>query len=83
MAKKKIIKKKPRRVEEVKECHFCKENKKPDFLEYELLRRFMSERGKIQPRARSGICAKHQRRVSKEVKRARILGFLPFVVRPE
>ena len=75
---------KPRRRQEVKlECFFCKEKKIPSFLESELLSRFTSERGKIFARSRSGMCSKHQRKFTSEVKRARYLAFLPFVVRPE
>lgn len=73
-----------RRTREVKgECFFCKEKKTPDFLEYEILARFTSERGKIIARARSGACAKHQRKLTGEIKRARFLGFLPYIVRPK
>ena len=72
-----------RRDEPVGECFFCKEKKVPDFLEYEILARFTSERGKIIARSRSGTCAKHQRKLTGEVKRARYLGLIPYVVRPE
>lgn len=68
---------------EVQECFFCKESKTPDFMEHELLSRFVSERGKIQPRLRSGLCSKHQRKLTIHIKRARYLAFLPFIVRPE
>lgn len=77
---------KPRRskTKEIKkECFFCKEKKVPSFLEYELLSRFTSERGKIFSRSKSGACSKHQRGLTSEIKRARYLAFLPFVVRPE
>jgi small subunit ribosomal protein S18 len=37
--------------------------------------------GKILPRRRTGVCSKHQRLVSRAVKRARIIGLLPFVAR--
>lgn len=72
-----------RRQEAKMECFFCKEKKNPDFLEYEILTRFTSERGKILARTRTGVCSKHQRRVTHEIKRARYMGFLPYVVRPE
>lgn len=65
------------------ECYFCTEKKIPDFLDYELLSKFTSERGKILARARTGVCSKHQRRVSKEIKRARFLSLVPYIVRPE
>lgn len=83
MAKKKIIKKRRRVVQEVMEDYFKKNNVKPDFLNYEVLLRFMSERGKIKPRSRSGLSAKHQRRLAIEIKRARFLSLIPYVVKPE
>ncbi len=82
MAKRKIIKKR-KVVHEVMEDWFEKNNKKPDFLEYETLMNFMSERGKILPRSRNGLSAKNQRRLSTEIKRARFLAFIPFIVKPE
>ena len=65
------------------DCYFCIEKKAPSFLEYEILARFISERGKILPRSRTGICSKHQRKLTLAVKRARYLALLPFIVRPE
>lgn len=82
MAKKKIIKKR-KIVQEVMEDWFEKNNKKPDFLDSEVLLRFMSERGKIQPRSRNGLSAKNQRRLATEIKRARYLALIPYLVRPE
>ncbi|MCA1589243.1 MAG: 30S ribosomal protein S18, partial [Acidobacteria bacterium] len=43
------------------------------------LRQFVPERGKIMPRRISGITAKDQRRISTAIKRARMMGMLPFV----
>ncbi len=80
--KKKIVKKR-RMIEAPKECFFCKEKKNPDFLEYDSLRKFTTERGKIFSRSRSGTCSKHQRKFTTAVKRARILAFMPFVVKAE
>ncbi len=61
-----------------KDCFFCKEKKKPWFSDYEVLRRFTTERGKIIGRARSGICSKHQRKLMRSIKQARHLALLPF-----
>lgn len=83
MAKKEIRKPTRRMKEAPKECFFCKEKKEPDFLETELLSRFTSERGKIMSRSKTGACSKHQRAVTTEVKRARYLALLPFLVRAE
>lgn len=49
------------------------------YKDVELLRRFLSERGKIRPRRQTGLCARDQRRLARAVKRARHLALLPFV----
>lgn len=65
----------------VKNCYICKNNVTDiDYKEVELLKRFTSAYGKIMPKKRSGACTKHQRLVTEAVKRARIMGFMPFVV---
>lgn len=69
--------------EVAKECFFCKEKKNPDFLEADILKKFISERGKIQSRQRTGVCSKHQRKLTVAVKRSRLLALLPFIVRAE
>jgi len=43
-----------------------------------MLRRFITERGKILPARITGCCAKHQRSVTNEIKKARVLAYLPF-----
>lgn len=50
-----------------------------DYKDTELLERFISERGKILPRRVTGTSAKNQRKVTNAIKRARIMGLLPFV----
>lgn len=50
-----------------------------DYKDVDLLRRFISERGKILPRRVTGTSAKNQRRVTIAIKRARVMGLLPFV----
>ena len=50
-----------------------------DYKDVDLLKRFISERGKILPRRVTGTSAKNQRKVANAVKRARIMGLLPFV----
>ncbi|MCD6422474.1 30S ribosomal protein S18 [bacterium] len=65
-----------------KKCRLCQQKVLAiDFSDKELLRQFMSESGKILPRKRTKLCAKHQRQVKKAIKRARNLGLLPFVVK--
>lgn len=50
-----------------------------DYRDVDLLKRFISERGKILPRRVTGTSAKNQRKVANAIKRARIMGLLPFV----
>jgi len=63
-----------------KVCKLClKKAKAVDYKDVDLLRRFITERGKILPRRITGTCAKHQRMVSGAIKRARMVALLPFV----
>lgn len=59
-------------------CAFCKGKVNPDYKNYEDLRQFITDRARILGKDRTGICAKHQKMVSREIKRARLLGLLPF-----
>jgi len=70
-----------RKVAGKKYCQFDRSKTEPHYWDASSLRRFISDRGRIQPRARSGACAKHQRKLSKEIKRARFLALLPFTPR--
>lgn len=65
----------------VGECLFCKEKIVPNYREVEILQKFVTDRGKIVSRGRSGVCPKHQRRLAQEVKKARHLALLPFSVK--
>jgi len=61
-------------------CRFCVD--KIDFIDYKDVRQLMMaipERGKIQPRRISGTCAKHQRKMTTAIKRARQLALIPYV----
>ncbi len=62
-----------------KVCRFCSQKMKIDYKDPDTLRRYTTERGKILPRRVTGTCAKHQRRLALEIKRARALAFLPYV----
>jgi len=65
-----------------KVCIFCKE--RADWVDYKdvnLLRRFMSDRGKIRARRVTGNCAQHQRDVQVAIKTARELAMLPYAQR--
>ncbi|MGI9951646.1 30S ribosomal protein S18 [Moorellaceae bacterium AZ2] len=60
-------------------CSFCVD--KVDYIDYKdvnRLRKYMSERGKIIPRRISGNCARHQRQLTRAIKRARMVALLPF-----
>jgi small subunit ribosomal protein S18 len=62
-----------------KVCIFCVEKiKEIDYKDTGRLRRFISDRGKIEPRRKTGTCAKHQRRLSVALKRARFMALLPY-----
>jgi small subunit ribosomal protein S18 len=69
-----------RYVHRRKVCAFCADASKViDYKEPKKLRGFISDRGKIEPRRKTGTCAKHQRILSLAIKRARHLALLPFV----
>ncbi|MEA1935991.1 MAG: 30S ribosomal protein S18 [Thermodesulfobacteriota bacterium] len=64
-----------------KVCRFCSNsNMKMDYKDPGTLRIFLTERGKIVPRRISGNCAKHQRELTSEIRKARTIALLPFVV---
>ncbi|NPB07227.1 MAG: 30S ribosomal protein S18 [Aquificae bacterium] len=63
-----------------KVCMYCEQKREPDYKNYEELRQFLTERGRIKSRKQTGLCAKHQRRLAVQIKRARQLGLLPYVV---
>jgi len=60
-------------------CRFCTQKLKIDYKDVDMLRKFITERGKILPRRITGTCAKHQRALAQAIKRARIIAMLPFV----
>jgi small subunit ribosomal protein S18 len=60
-------------------CPFCKTNTNPDYKDGDGLMKYVSDRAKILGKDRSGICAKHQRRMTVAIKRARHLALVPFV----
>jgi small subunit ribosomal protein S18 len=62
-----------------KVCAFCLEKARViDYKDISTLRRFLTDRGKIRSRRKTGTCARHQRRLAIAVKRARHLALLPF-----
>lgn len=69
--------KQPRR----KYCQFCKENSKYiDYKDVQMLRKYVTDRGKIKPRRVTGACTQHQRDIAAAVKRAREMALLPYAV---
>ncbi len=62
-------------------CVFCKDHiEYVDYKDTQLLRKFMTDRGKIKPRRVSGNCAQHQHQVAIAIKRAREVALLPYAV---
>ena len=77
-----IIKRRPvfRRPVVRQNCPFCKQKYEPDYKQPDTLAKFINDKGSLLDKTQTGICAKHQRRVTIAVKRARHLALLPFVV---
>lgn len=65
--------------QEQRQCHFCVNDiDEVDWKNTEVLKKFLTHQYKIAHRKRTGLCAKHQRRLAKAIKRARISALLPF-----
>ena len=63
----------------VKVCRFCEDKAiKIDYKDDRLLRRFITERGKVIPRRMTGTCARHQRELTTAIKRAPNIAVLPY-----
>jgi small subunit ribosomal protein S18 len=61
-------------------CSFCVDHVKYiDYKSVDQIRRYISDRAKIEPRRRTGVCAKHQRILRTAIQRARHLALVPFV----
>ncbi|HEX9417124.1 MAG TPA: 30S ribosomal protein S18 [Gaiellaceae bacterium] len=61
-------------------CFFCREKvEEVDYKNYNQLRRYISEKGKIRSRRTTGACRRHQRQVAVAIKRAREMALLPYV----
>ena len=60
-------------------CKFCESRRDQiDYKNYKTLRRFITEQGKIIPSRITGTCAKHQRELTKAIKRARNIALIPY-----
>ncbi|MEK7643346.1 MAG: 30S ribosomal protein S18 [Patescibacteria group bacterium] len=65
-----------------KQCFFCTANAHAiDYKDSEQLRTFLNPQSRIMPKKRTGLCATHQRMLARSVKRARIVGTVPFTTR--
>lgn len=66
-----------------KPCPYCRDKiDQVDYKDVSMLRRFMSERGKIRSRRITGACRRHQSQLARAIKRARELALLPYVAEP-
>ena len=74
-----MIPKKTRKIRVPTNCEFCNSQTEPHHLDVAAVSKYMSERGRIIGRDRTGVCAKHQRRLARAIKRARYVGLMPFV----
>lgn len=70
------------RKQRTKVCQFCKEQATwVDYKDTQLLRKFISDRGKIRARRVTGTCAQHQQHVATAIKNAREMALLPYAAR--
>ena len=58
-------------------CQLCA-GRSINYKNPEILRKYINEKGKILPRRVTGNCARHQRFIAREIKRARAIGYLPY-----
>lgn len=63
--------------EKEKVCYMCT-GKDIDYKDVETLKKYINDKGKILPRRVTGACARHQRHIAQQIKRARIMGLLPY-----
>ncbi|HEX4068598.1 MAG TPA: 30S ribosomal protein S18 [Candidatus Babeliales bacterium] len=78
-----LVKKRSRRGNggRPKTCRFCSDKKQIHDIDYKnatFLKGFLTERGKILPSRISAICARHQRNVSGEIRKSRVMALLPY-----
>ena len=60
-----------------KVCYMCT-GKDIDYKDVEILKKYINDKGKILPRRVTGACAKHQRHIAEQVKKARSIALLPY-----
>lgn len=69
---------KSKSVSNAKSCYFTQTGTKPDYKNVLVLRRFITDRGKIIPQKYTGLTSKNQRFLSNEVKKARFMALIPY-----
>lgn len=79
MAFKKTAPRVKKKIVAPKNCAFCDDKKMPSYSDVSTISKYMTDRGKIIGRVRTGVCALHQRRLTDAIKYARHLALLPFV----
>jgi len=62
----------------MKQCFFCRYGVEPSYKDVDNLQKFLTTRKKIVSRERSHLCAKHQRKLSKQIKYARLLALIAY-----
>lgn len=62
-----------------KTCPFCDAKLTPDYKDPRMMKSYMTEKGKLLSRLRSGLCLTHQRALTIGVKKARFMSLLPYV----
>ena len=60
-----------------KVCYMCT-GKTIDYKDVDILKKYINDKGKILPRRVTGACARHQRHIAEQIKRARAIALLPF-----
>lgn len=60
-----------------KVCYMCA-GKEINYKDTDILKKYINEKGKILPRRVTGACARHQRHIASQIKRARAIGLLPY-----
>ncbi|MBI2601090.1 30S ribosomal protein S18 [Candidatus Daviesbacteria bacterium] len=68
-------------VQTKRKCSFCAAKATPSYTDIATLKRYLTDRARIVSKEKSGICSKHQRRITKEIKHARHLALLSFTPR--
>jgi len=64
-----------------KPCEYCETKTEPNYKEVESLKVGLSNKMRVVARVYSGLCLKHQRRLTKEIKKARHMALIPFVLK--